>query len=267
MLSHLLPSLRELMTTSIILLIVLAVVLAAGLALWQYFLGKRRAEWRLFAFLRFVTYFSILLLLFNLEFKQDHYSTEKPSLILAVDNSRSISAFEQEDEVRKLVKDLTSHKKLSKKFDIEVYSFGQEFKQIDTLDFSEGQTNISSVFTNLKKLYKTQTAPTVLVTDGNQTIGSDYEFQAKNYSNAIYPVVVGDTAKYADLKIDQINVNRYAFLNNEFPVELFVNYEGDAPVAKQFSIKENDETVYSETLAFDQEKNSAIVEVDLPAEQ
>lgn len=255
------------MTTPIILLTILAAALAVGLALWQYYLGKRRPKWWLFVLLRFLTYFSILLLLINPEFKQEHYTTEKPSLVLAVDNSRSISAFEQEDEVRKLVEELSTHKRLNDKFNIEAYSFGQEFKQIDTLDFSEGQTNISSVFINLKKLYKTQTAPTVLVTDGNQTIGADYEFQAENYGDDVYPVVVGDTAKYADLKIDQININRYAFLENEFPVEVFVNYEGDASISKKFSIKEDDKIIHSETLKFDQDKRSAIVHVELPAEK
>src|SRR5690625_3920393 len=83
------------MPTTTLLLIVLAIILAAGLAGWQYYIGKRQSRWWSYAILRFITYFCLLLLLINPKINQQNYTLEKPDLILAVDNSRSIKEFEQ----------------------------------------------------------------------------------------------------------------------------------------------------------------------------
>lgn len=254
------------MPTTTVLLIVLAVIVSAGLAMWQYYFNKRQKNWWIYALLRFVTYFCILLLLVNPKIRQQSYTVEKPSLVMAVDNSRSINEFEQDEEVRDFVESLKSNSKLRDKFEIDIYSFGSEFERRDTFDFSEGQTHISSVFSNLKKLYKSQTAPTILITDGNQTLGRDYVFEALEYSQPLYAVVVGDTTSYADLRVERLNVNRYAFLNNKFPVEVFVNYDGDKEVSQQFSIKKGNTTLFSKTLNFNKDKSAEIVHAELEAQ-
>lgn len=232
----------------------------------QYYFGKKRQKkWWLYAFFRFITYFSLLLLLVNPKIRQESFSIEKPSLVLAVDNSRSIREFEQNQEVQQFVENLKSNKAISDKFEIETYTFGESFERRDTFDFDENQTHISSVFSNLKKLYKSQTAPTILISDGNQTMGRDYEFEAQDYSQPIFPVVVGDTTAYEDLNISRLNVNRYAFLNNKFPVEIFVNYSGNKNISPKFSIKQGNHTLFSKNLNFDSEKNSEIVHAELEA--
>lgn len=253
------------MPTTTLLLIILAVIVAAGLAMWQYFFKKRQKNWWIYALLRFVTYFCLFLLLVNPKIKQQSYTIEKPSLVMAVDNSRSIAEFEQEEAVEDFVESLQSNSNLTDKFDLDIYTFGEEFKKRDTFDFSEGQTHISSAFSNLKNLYKSQTAPTILLSDGNQTMGRDYVYEAADYAQPIYPVVVGDTTSYADLRVERLNVNRYAFLKNKFPVEAFVNYDGDQEVSQQFSIKQGNQTLFSTTLDFGQDKTAAIVQAELEA--
>src|SRR5690625_1057978 len=255
------------MPTTTLLLIVLAIILAAGLAGWQYYIGKRQSRWWSYAILRFITYFCLLLLLINPKINQQNYTLEKPDLILAVDNSRSIKEFEQAEQVSAFVDDLKNNAELKNKFNIQTYSFGEEFAIRDTFNFEENQTHISSVLSNLKKLYKSQTAPTILITDANQTIGRDYEFEAADYTQPVYPVVVGDTTRYEYIRIGRLNVNRYAFLNNKFPVEVFVNYEGNRAIQQKFSIKQGNHTLYSKTLSFDKENLSEIVQVELEAQK
>ena len=82
--------------------------------------------------------------------------------------------------------------------------------------------------------YIEKIAPIILITDGNQTIGTSYEFL--NTKQPIYPIVIGDTTKYVDVKITQLNVNKYSYIKNKFPVEILLNYEGDENVDTQFSI-------------------------------
>ena len=68
----------------------------------------------------------------------------------------------------------------------------------------------------MKQLYRNTNYPIVLFTDGNQTIGNDYAFSFQE-NISVLPVVLGDTTTVLDLKINQINVNKYAFLKNKFP--------------------------------------------------
>lgn len=253
-------------STSVIFLLILSAIVAVALAFGQYYFTKRQKRWWLFASLRFLTYFAVFLLLINPEFKQEAYTTEKPSLVLAVDNSSSIAEFEQENNVQSLVENLQKNKDLNDKFSVETYTFGEDLKRSDSLTFKENKTHISAVFSNLQKLYKKQTSPTVLITDGNQTYGRDYEFLAQEYEQEIFPVVVGDTTKHEDLQINRINVNRYAFLNNKFPVEVFVNYDGTKNHRKIFTIKEGNHTVYTEEVEFNEHENAVIVEAELKAE-
>src|SRR5699024_1642575 len=119
------------MTTQTVIFIVLAAIVAAGLALWQYYSGKRQPKWGIFAGLRFVTYFAVFLLLINPKFKQRQYSLEKPTLVLAVDNSQSIAFFDQADTVRTIVQRLLSNQELADQFAIKTYSFGAHFRKTD----------------------------------------------------------------------------------------------------------------------------------------
>src|SRR5699024_7856262 len=152
------------MSTQTVLLIILAAIVASGLALGQYFFRKRSPKWGVFSALRFLVYFALLLLLINPKFKQNSYTLEKPKLVLAIDNSRSIKAFGQSDAVRDFVDELQSNPEIKDRFDVESYTFGNDFKTADSLNFDEGQTDISRAFSNLRKLYARQTAPTVLIT-------------------------------------------------------------------------------------------------------
>ncbi len=99
-------------------------------------------------------------------------------------------------------------------------------KQSDSISFSDKQTNISNAFNQLAQVYKAPNTATILISDGNQTYGNDYEFIASKYKNPIYPVILGDTITHTDLKIGQLNVNRYAYLKKRFPIEAIITYNG-----------------------------------------
>lgn len=255
------------MTTQTIFFIILAILFALGISFFQYYFnaGKRTKKWGWFAFLRFVSLFCLFLLLINPKFEQKTYILEKPSLVLAVDNSTSIANLGKSMEVRNFVSGLKNNSKLTERYDIDVFSFGERFTQTDSLSFSENQTQIGEALRSLSRIYKGKTAPVVLITDGNQTYGQNYVYTAKRYDQPIFPVVVGDTAQYVDLKIEQINVNRYVFLNNEFPIEIFVNYSGTENVSSDFILKQGKSIVFRKQLEFSAKNTSEIITAKLPA--
>ncbi len=256
------------MTVTNILFIILAAIIALALVLVQYYFtkkNKRSKHWILFSALRFITYFSVLLLLINPKFTNTSYTLEKPSLAIAVDNSSSINYLGEKEDVLNLLNQLQQDEDLMEAFAIETYSFGTDFTSADSLSFSEPQSNLHQAFSNLQQLYKNKTAPVVFISDGNQTYGQDFTYSAKQLKQPIFPVVVGDTTQYVDLKIGQLNTNRYAFLNNKFPVEVFVNYLGNSTIDQRFEIKQGNQTLYSETISFSSNKTSAVINATLPA--
>ena len=254
------------MESQTILLIFLAAISALGIAVFQYLKSKKERTKRSFmlALLRFVSIFGILLLLINPKFTNTSYVLEKSNLVLAVDNSQSINYFKSTDEVTAFVASIRENKNIQEKYNISTFTFGNKLKAQDTFSFSENQTNVTSAFKELQDIYKAKVAPTVIITDGNQTYGEAYQYAAKKYKQDVYPVIVGDTTSYQDLKISQLNANRYAFLNNKFPVEIIANYNGNSAVSTKLNVFQNGRVIYSQPLSFSKEKTSEIVQVTLP---
>lgn len=217
--------------------------------------------------LRFLTLFALGVLIINPTFNNSTSYFEKPQLPVLIDNSASIKHLEQTHSAEELYNQLRNHSELNDKFDISYYSFGSTIEPVDSLNFDENNTNIASALKTINNLYRNQIAPTVLVTDGNQTIGTDYEFAISNSKNQILSVILGDSIVYPDLKIEQLNTNRYAFLKNKFPVEIVLSYNGSDDVDSELIVYHNEAIVYRQSLEFSKNKNSHIVNFTLPAEQ
>ena len=255
------------MSAETILYIVIAIVISFLVTVFMYgYKTKYKSTLRwVFGILRFVTLFSILLLLINPKFKSETYTVEKPNLVVLIDDTESVSEMDQVQNVLDLVQKITDSQELNDKFDVATYSFGDALEEGDSLSFSKSNTNISKALTGLSQLYKNEVAPTILISDGNQTLGKDYEFMSSTFKNQIYPVVLGDTTKYTDLKITQLNTNRYAFLKNQFPVELFLMYDGSEKVNSQLIISQGATIVFSENITFSKSENLKIRSLTLPA--
>lgn len=221
-------------------------------------------QW-VFGILRFITLFSILLLLINPKFKSETYTIEKPKLPVLIDNSASIGELDQKENASGLLQKLNDDNKLNDKFDVSYYSFGSDFRENDSLSFDEKNTNISKALSSVNELFKNQTAPTILITDGNQTLGNDYEFSSATFKNHIYPIILGDSIKYTDLKIEQLNTNRYAFLKNQFPLEVILNYSGTNAVNSEFVVNQGASTVYRANVSFGENESSKTLNFTLPA--
>ena len=255
------------MPTETLLYIILAGIGALLLALFQYKYKTKSASGlnALFAFLRFLTIFSILLLLINPKFEHITVYTEKPNLVVAVDNSSSIRHLKQYEKVTDLVNTIKGNKEITDKFNVDLYTFGNSLNTLNSLSFNEQQTNIDKAFAELSQVYKNSVSPTILISDGNQTYGNDFEFSAKKYNQATYPVILGDTITYVDLKVQQLNVNKYAYLKNRFPIEAVLIYNGNESIKTNFIVKSGTSTVYSQPLSFSQISNSKIINFTLPA--
>ncbi|WP_372793784.1 VWA domain-containing protein [Lutibacter sp.] len=244
------------MNTETLLFIGLVFFAALLIAIFQYiFKNKETSQLKYWlSFLRFLTYFSVLLLIINPSIKKNKTEIVKPNLVITVDNSTSIKYNFQNVEVNKLVNLFKNDIELNEKFSIDYYSFGNNVSVLDSLKFNENQTNLSLPFEEFSKLYKTKSAPVIVITDGNQTVGNNIEFV--NYKNPVFPFIIGDTTVFEDIYIRQLNVNKFTNLKNKFPVELFINYVGTKSVIKKINIFNKGKIIYSNELQFS--KTSAI---------
>ena len=256
------------MTTNTILLILISLGIAFALSFYHY-LYKVKSKSKvtlLLAFLRFFSIFGLLLLLINPIISRKTVETIKTPLPIVIDNSASIKDLKADKDAMEVFKKLSENSDLANKFDVQTYQFDTDFLPSDTIDFKGTQTNIDVVAKNLKNIYKNLHYPTVLISDGNQTSGEDYVF-GFNPDNKVYPLVVGDTTIYMDLRVAQLNVNKYAFHKNKFPVEVFLNYAGTKSINATFKISQGNSVLNEQTIAFSPSKKSATLNVLLPADK
>ena len=256
------------MTTNTFLLLLLSLIIAGGLSFYHYiYKVKNKSKITLFlALLRFISIFGILLLLINPIISRKTFETIKTPLPIVVDNSSSILDLKANATAVELYKKLSDNKELQDKFDVQSYGFDSDFETATAFDFKGKQTNIDEVAKNLKSINKNASFPTVLITDGNQTSGNDYVYSF-DANNKVYPLIVGDTTTYLDLKVSQLNVNKYAFHKNKFPVEIFLQYSGNKTVNANFSISQGNSILNTQTVSFSPSKKSVIVNVLLPADK
>ena len=254
------------MNTNTILLLILSVLIAAGLAYYQYlYKAKNKSNLNLFlALLRFLALFSILLLLINPTITTSTLEIQKTPLVVVMDNSSSIPFLKSNKIAKEVYQKLVSNSELQEKYEIQSYQFDTEFQSSKSFNFKGLQTNIDVVALSLKSTFKNKIFPTVLLTDGNQTTGNDYEYSF-DAANKVYPIILGDTTQVFDLKINQINSNQYAFHKNKFPVEAFIEYSGKEPINAKFTITVGKSKLAQQTITLSPNKKAVVVQLVLPA--
>ncbi|MGG7035053.1 MAG: hypothetical protein ACI7YS_07665 [Flavobacterium sp.] len=256
------------MTTTTILLILVSILIATGLSFYQYFYktqNRNKIHWVL-AVLRFFVVFAILILLINPKITRNSVETEKTPLAIVVDNSGSVADLKADKIALELYQKISSNKDLNEKFDIQSFKFDSETELSESFDFKGKQTNLELVAKNLKNNYKNKKFPTVLISDGNQTQGDDYVYNFDE-NNKVYPLILGDTTTFLDLKITQLNVNKYVFHKNKFPVEVFLQYAGTKNISADFSIFQGNNVISKQNVSFSPNKKTALISVLLPAKK
>ena len=113
------------MNKTTILLLILSVVIAAGLSYFQYFY-KAKSKSNLVNFLaalRFLAIFGILVLLINPIISKKTFETIKTPLVIAVDNSNSITDLKADGIAKEMYGKISFNADLKDKFDVQTYKF------------------------------------------------------------------------------------------------------------------------------------------------
>lgn len=249
------------MELSTVLLIVLAVAAALALVYFQYYhKDPRKGSLKfILAALRFVTLFCGLLLLVNPKFVNRDYFIEKANLILLVDHSESMQEASSEGEIYQAIQQIKQDEAINERFAVHQYGFGDIVSVTDSIRFDQGNTDLSKALTTVNDVFVNGNNVIALFSDGNQTLGKDFEYINLKDNLTVNPVVVGDTTQYEDIAVGFINVNKYAFLRNTFPIETSVRYQGNSSASSTISIYLDGSRVHQERIELSAENNSRTI--------
>ncbi len=165
-------------------------------------------------------------LLLNPFLKSKFNETEKPVLVLAMDNSASILA-QKGDSLKSAEMRAALIKDLKNEFDVRMYTFGESLKEnTGELHFDEKNTDISSALAELNNLYTNlNVGGIVLISDGIYNTGSNPVYVKSDLGAPVYTVALGDTVPKKDIRIARTLHNNIVYLKDKFTIAADVEAE------------------------------------------
>ncbi len=231
-------------------------IISALMAAWVYPPRKRP----LLFLLRSGSVALFLLFLWNPACVKKEKKAEKPVLYLVEDHSQSVRKYQR--DISSVIEKIAENKWVRKKFLVK-HLFADTLLHTRKPDDFAGQTDLNAVLESLKNQPSTKhPSAVVLITDGISTRGKDYRYALQPSDRRIvFPVVVGDTASYPDLKIVRVDYNKKVGKGNHFPVHIKILYESPGnPVKTRLIIRKNRKIIYTQPLVLSESK--PLVEIE-----
>jgi len=217
------------MQAGTLLLLLLSLVVSLLLGYWVYLFCKERTNTRIgLALLRATALFLLGLLLINPKISRIESEVIKPALLVAYDNSESVRALGGQEEVLDWEKRIETDADLRNSFRLQTFSFNSLLRPKDSLTFNGVQTDLGKAISQLNEFSKGEPTALALLSDGNQNTGVSYGFGQWDDAFTVFPVVVGDTTQYEDIRVRQMVLNKYAFLGNDYPLEVSWIFAGNS---------------------------------------
>ncbi len=172
---------------------------------------------------RLLTFFTLGVLLLSPQLKREEEQLDKPILVWLTDQSQSMIAGGDSTAVRQFKKDYASRlNALKQKYQQTSLSFTTKLSE-PTDSFSIAGTDLQASLEELQdRYYKRNLAGVVLLSDGIYNLGSDPSYLAERLAFPVYSVFVGDSTKRRDLMLERLVHNKISYLNNDFPVEVYI---------------------------------------------
>ncbi|MFO0323346.1 MAG: hypothetical protein ACK504_13070, partial [Bacteroidota bacterium] len=220
--------------------------------------------------LRFLSVSLIVFLLLEVFIKYLINETEKPTIIIAQDNSNSVIAGKDSLDIKsnyvKALNDLVA--KVKEKYDVKIYQFDSESKPTETFDFKGKETDISKVISDIEKNYSNRNlGAIILATDGIYNKGTNPLYNITKINAPFYTIALGDTTPIRDVWIQSINHNDVVYLGNTLPIEVVVNATDLKNKTINISISNNGKIIKTESININNENYTKIFNYNIEATQ
>ena len=173
------------------------------------------------AALRFVVVSFLCFLLLDPLIRSLRTFTEKPKVVLAIDNSESVVAAGRPALSKSLASLQTLRQQLTEKgLDVAIRTFSDTTAASDLtqIPFTQRTTDLSGMLSGIRSDYEGQNlTDVVLVSDGIFNQGLSPTFG--QYPFSVQTIGLGDTIPKKDIQLKGVIANRIAYLGNQFPVQ------------------------------------------------
>ncbi|WP_421872844.1 hypothetical protein [Marinoscillum sp.] len=230
--------------------VVLALVAALAVSLLLY--SRKKMPWSksmnvLLGFLRFSAIFLTILLLINPLVELNQNSTNEPIIVLALDNSESVTLRESGTSLPAYNQWL----KNTKTSLLDDYEVAVEGLSSDTISATDKTTNLSRLLKSLETKYEeANVGAVILASDGIVNNGQSPDYL--NYKFPIYTVGLGDTIPPKDVVIQNVRNNKVAYQGNKFPIMVQLYQKGFQDQSLEVKLLENGQQIANQSISLTQ---------------
>jgi hypothetical protein len=217
---------------------------------------------------RFLSISLISFLLLSPLIKKQAEVIQKPLIVLAQDNSRSLLLSKDSGFYRKGYPDAirTFSNDLNKKYEVAGLSFGERISNELKTSFTEKETDISALFNEVNVRYANRNIGALIIaSDGIYNKGSNPYYAADKIRFPVYTIAMGDTNLPRDLILKKIICNKSAFLGDKFPVEVQIEADKCSNEKTELRVMKGDEVLFIRPLQFAGDKDFRKIELVLEA--
>lgn len=231
---------------------VLLIALAISF-LYPYLLYKKESKLKkhtrlTLAVIRGLTVFIIAFFLLGPLLNNRSLSYEKPIILFAQDNSKSVilntnkSFYEKEylEQRKKMIDELST------KFDVKSFKLGEKLSADDEIKYNESKSSLSLILDEALNTYKNRNlAAVILASDGISNAGRELSDYPTLIKTRVYCVLMGDSIPQRDVRIQSITHNEIVYKKNDFIVDIRIKAYDLANQIANISIMKDGKIVYS----------------------
>lgn len=251
---------------------ILLCLLAGGIYAFVLYQNKKSfssLQNRVLAIIRGLLVSLLAFLLINPLLRNNKSTIEKPTVVLAVDNSTSMTHGGQA-KLEALKKNLQQLKESieAKGASVEIQSLDEEVdnQNINDIKFNKKRSDLSQMLANIKSSYEGRNlTDVVLVSDGIANEGISPTYGKYNFN--IHAVGLGDTTQKRDVKLNAIYANRIAYLSNKFPIQAEVSSYGFQGKSTTVLLKQAGNVIDKQVVSFDKQDDLKQITFYVTAQQ
>jgi hypothetical protein len=220
--------------------------------------------------IRFIVVAIIAFLLLDPLVRYTRRQIEKPTVVLAIDNSESIIRNADSTWIKtKFIEQIDQLKEdLSDKFEVQEYVFGSVVKAGGKPNFRDKETDIASQIGEIRNAFEGKSlGALILATDGIYNKGSNPYFVANDMKTPVFSIAMGDTTVRSDLLITTVRTNSIAYLGNSFPIVVDISSRKCKPGPISVKVSYNGQTLEERPLTISSDPFSTTQSFMLKASQ
>lgn len=228
--------------------------IAVGLA-YAFILYQKKGPWsitvhRILFAIRFVLVAILCFLLIGPLIKYIKNYIEKPSIVLAIDNSQSIKFAGDTNQLNALKNSLHQLSLDLEKDDIQLnvqlLDRTIEPDNLKTIDFNNPSTNLNSLLNDIQTNFENRNlAGVILVSDGIYNQGTPPNYNEYNFP--LFTVALGDTIPKKDINLKTVLYNKLSYQGNQFPIVAEIHNYGFQNQAVNVLLKQGGKTLQKKT--------------------